>query len=171
MAKESTKDGRRRPQNAAALGFWQKIILVVTLLPFAVLFFPTVAVLGLGMLPTLGAYVADRDPQKHLTVAVGLLNFCGAVHPMLTLWEMGQGYGAMNLVIRDVYNWLVAYGAAGCGWLIYLLMPPLAGAYYRVATDARTHVLKAKKRKLIEIWGDEVSGDAEGREAMAGEGP
>ena len=123
------------------------------------------AVLALGMLPTLGAFVADRDPQKHLMVSVGLLNFCGSVYPMLTLWELGQTYEAMNLVIGDVYNWLVAYGAAGCGWLIYICMPSIAGAYYRVVTETRVRMLAAQKRKLIETWGDEVAGEMQDRDA------
>lgn len=159
MADQTTEEQQPPARRPSGLGLWQKFILAVALLPFAFLFLPTVAVLALGMLPTLGAFVADRHPQKHLVVTVGLLNFCGSVHPMLTLWELGQTYEAMNLVIGDVYNWLVAYGAAGCGWLIYLCMPSLAKAYYRVATETRIRMLKAQKRKLIETWGDEVAGD------------
>ncbi len=165
MADQTTEGKKQAARGRSGMGLWRKIVLAVALLPFAILFLPTMAVLALGMLPTLGAIIADRDPQKHLVVTVGLLNFCGLVHPMLSLWEMGQSYEAMNLVIGDVYNWLVAYGAAGCGWLIYLWMPSVASAYYRVATDARARMLKANKRKLVETWGDEVSGDTETRNA------
>ena len=165
MADQSTEDKERTAPGRSGLGLWQKIVLAVALLPFALLFLPTVAVLGLGMLPTLGAFIADRDPQKHLVVTVGLLNFCGVVHPMLTLWELGQSYDAMHQVIGDVYNWLVAYGSAGCGWMIFIVMPSFARSYYRVATETRVRMLTTTKRKLIETWGDEVAGDKEVRDA------
>lgn len=165
MADETTEDKPQAASNRPGLGMLQKIVLAVALLPFALLFLPTVAVLLLGMLPTLSALIADRDPQKHLVVTVGLLNFCGVIHPMLSLWELGQSYEAMNLVIGEVYNWLVAYGAAGCGWMIYIWMPSVAKAYYRVATETRVRMLMARKRKLVETWGDEVSGDTQTRGA------
>ncbi|MDH3476463.1 MAG: hypothetical protein OEM59_22520, partial [Rhodospirillales bacterium] len=61
---------------------------------------------------------------------------------------------------QDVYNWLVAYGAAGCGWLIYLSMPPFVHTYYKVASEARIQMLRRAQRKLIELWGEEVVASA-----------
>lgn len=171
MANQTTRSKEPASQDQPVMGLWKKVVLAVALLPFAALFLPSVAVLALGMLPTLGAYVADRDREKYLTVTVGLLNFCGTVHPLLTLWEMGQGYGALNHVIYDIYNWLVAYGLAGCGWLIYLLMPPVAASYYKVVTQARIQMLGSNQRKLVETWGEEVNGGPAAPDAAARENP
>lgn len=158
MAEQGT--GNRAAASRRPMGLWRKLLLSMLLLPFAALFLPTLVVLLLGLLPTLGAYVADRGREKHLAVTVGLLNICGCLPALFDLWATGQSYNAMSMAIQDVYNWLVAYGAAGCGWLIYLSMPPFVHTYYKVASEARIQMLRRAQRKLIELWGEEVVASA-----------
>lgn len=164
MTEDTAQSGPRKPARRTQMGLWQKILLAVVLLPFAALFLPTLAVLALGMLPTLSAYVVDRSREKHLAVTVGLLNFCGCVHALIGLWAAGQSYQSMNAAIYNVYNWLIAYGAAGCGWLIYMFMPSIVLAYYRVASEARIQILRSLQRKLVESWGEEVVGHEEAQD-------
>ncbi len=166
MAETGTDGGSGKPAGKGGMGLGQKLLLMMVLLPFAALFLPTLAVLALGLLPTLGAYVADRGREKHLAVTVGLLNLCGCVHALIELWSVGQSYNAMSAAIHDVYNWLIAYGAAGCGWLIYLSMPPLVRAYYKVVTESRIQVLRREQRKLVELWGEEITATVEAAPAQ-----
>lgn len=136
---------------------WQKGLLLVLLLPFSALLLPSLAVLTLGMLPTLAAYVADRGRDKQLALTVGLMNFCGCVPVVVDLWWHGHDFQAVGAVIGNVFDWLIAYGAAGCGWSIYLVMPPLAATYYVVNSQARVRMLKQHQRRLVELWGEEVA--------------
>lgn len=131
-------------------------------LPLAGLFLPTLIVLALAMLPTLGAYAAERSRERHLVVTVGLMNLSGSLPAVVKLWSLGQSFASVGPVIHDVFGWLIAYGAAGCGWLIYLIMPPVVGAYYRVVSEARIRVLKHSQRDLVELWGAEVAEDPGG---------
>jgi hypothetical protein len=126
-------------------------------LPIAGLLLPTLSVLALAMLPTLGAYAAERSQERHLVMTVGLMNLCGSLPAVVKLWSLGQSFGSVGSVIHDVYAWLIAYGAAGCGWLIYLITPPVVAAYYRVASEARVQILKYSQRDLVELWGPEVA--------------
>lgn len=161
MAETGTDGGSGKPAGKGGMGLGRKLLLLVVLLPFAALFLPTLAVLALGLLPTLGAYVADRAREKHLAVTVGLLNLCGCVQALIDLWSVGQSFNAMSATMHNVYNWLIAYGAAGCGWLIFLSMPPLVRAYYNVASETRIQVLRREQRKLVELWGEEIAATVE----------
>jgi hypothetical protein len=134
-----------------------KILFWTVLLPVAGLFLPTLTVLALAMLPTLGAYVAERSRENHLVVTVGLMNFCGSLPAVVELWSGGQSFAAIGPVLHDIFGWLVAYSAAGFGWLIYLLMPPIVAAYYRVASEARMQLLRHDQRKQVEVWGETVA--------------
>ena len=151
---EAAKQAKAAKANAP----WRSRILFWTvLLPVAGLFLPTLMVLALAMLPTLGAYVAERSRENHLVVTVGLMNFCGSLPAVVKLWSGGQSFAAIGPVLHDVFGWLVAYSAAGIGWLIYLLMPPIVASYYRVASDAHVQLLKHDQRELVEVWGEAVA--------------
>lgn len=138
----------------------QKWLLAAVALPFAGLFLPSLVVFAIGMLPTLGAFVADRYRQRHLTVTVALMNFCGTVPAAIDLWMAGQDYDALDRVVRDPVNWLIAYVAAACGWCIYLGMTPIVAAYFKVVTDGRVLALRRTQRQLVETWGEEVAEQA-----------
>lgn len=158
--------GRSQPAPpSGGLTGGQKWLIGAVALPFAALFLPSLAIFGIGMLPTLGAFVADRYRQRHLTVTVALMNFCGTVPAAFDLWMAGQDYQALEAVIRDPMNWLVAYAAAACGWCIYLAMGPIVAAYFKVVTDSRILALRRTQRQLVETWGEEV---AEGSGAETG---
>ncbi len=132
-------------------------------LPVAGLLLPTLGVLAIAMLPTLGAYVAERSREKHLVMSVGLMNLCGSLPAVVKLWSLGQSFASIAPVIQDVFVWLIAYGAAGCGWLIYSITSPVVGAYYRVSSEARIRMLKKSQRSLVENWGPEVAEDSGGQ--------
>ncbi len=145
------------PERQIGLTAWHKIVLAVVLAPFAGVLLPSLTLLLLGMLPTLAAAVAERARDRHLAVTVGLINFCGCVPLLMELWSLGQSFSVIGTVVRDTYGWLIAYSAAGLGWLIYLMMPPFVGAYYKVVTEAHLKVLQRTQRKLVEIWGEEIA--------------
>ena len=156
-----------KTDSTAAMAPWRKGLLIMVLLPFAGLFLPSLTVLGIGMLPTLGALIAERQREKHLAVTVGLMNLCGCLPAVVDLWSRGQSFAAVGDVLQDVYHWLIAFTAAGCGWLIYLIMQPLTAAYYKVIADARVRLLKHAQRGLVETWGEEIADEPQDAESPA----
>lgn len=149
-------DGRGATSRRPGLFWW------TVGLPIAGLLLPTLSVLAMAMLPTLGAYVAERGREKHLVMTVGLMNLCGSLPAVVKLWSLGQSFASIGPVIHDVFLWLIAYGAAGCGWLIYTITSPVVGAYFRVSSEARVRMLKQSQRNLVENWGQDVAEDADG---------
>ncbi|WP_119168638.1 hypothetical protein [Algihabitans albus] len=136
---------------------WVKALGAIFTLPILVVLLPSLLVLSVCLLPTLGAYVADRFRDKSLAITVGMLNFCGALPALGQLWSKGQTLAAAGEVLGDVFLWLLAYGAAGIGWILFTMMPPVVTTYLSLSGTARSQALRERQEKLIEIWGQEVA--------------
>jgi hypothetical protein len=121
---------------------------------------PSCIVLGIGMAPTVVAYIVDRTPEKYQTITVGLLNVCGTMPGLVKLWSRGQSYDNALSIATDPFSMLVAYGAAGVGWSIYLSLPLFLGHYYTMTSENRLRSLRHRQAELVESWGEEIAGDA-----------
>lgn len=153
--------------------FWMKILALTLLFPFAAVLLPTTLLFFIMMAPTWVAYITDRSREKHLAITVGMLNFAGTLPAIVELWTRGQNHDTAMSMIGDVFVWMVAYGAAFSGWLIFAFMPTFVGSYYRMTTDNRIKGLVKKQKALIAEWGHAVAegiaqavadDDAEGEE-------
>lgn len=127
---------------------------VIGLLVVAVL--PLCLVLVVGMGPTIGAAIFDRQPQRHLLRSVAMLNVAGMVQPVATLLHLGLSVYGAAMVLFDPYQWLWMYGSSAMGWLCFLGMPPvmhyvIAGRAARAARE-----LQARAESLVAEWGEEV---------------
>ena len=77
----------------------------------------------------------------------------------MTLWTTSHSIQAANEIIADPVLWLSAFGAAGIGWLVFLVMPPIMTAHYAIATESKTRVLRDRQGRLREDWGTELAED------------
>ncbi len=132
----------------------------------------TVILVLLGMLPTIVALIIDRSKHKSSTLCVGGMNFSGVFPYLLELWT-GANTSAIA-IITDIYKLLVMFAAAGFGWMLFLAIPPVVGAFLTVMSQRRVAQLRSNQKNIIEEWGEGVAGnltDGEGDgEALAGEG-
>lgn len=145
--------GRRMPRRRS------RVLAALALgIPVALLFLPTAMVLVVGMLPTLVAYVVDRDPDKPAPVAVGALNICGVTAYLIDLWTTGHTLAGAARILGDATAWLVMYGAAAIGWVIYTMIPPLVAMWMAGRARARITVLRERQADLVAEWGAEVAG-------------
>jgi len=138
---------------------WAKVLVLIMLFPFAALLLPTTLVFATMMAPTLVAYVTDRSREKHLAITVGFLNFSGTLPVIIDLWSMGQSHNAAMMLIADVYAWVVAYGAAMTGWVLFAIMPALVAGYFKMTTENRIKNLARQQKALIDEWGHAVAED------------
>jgi hypothetical protein len=155
-AKRPTKPGvRRRGRNTGSAAITVTVIVIVVLaltaLPLCLL------VIG-GMLPTAVAIVVDRHHRRYLARTVGAMNLAGVMPGALRLWEAGISFDSLQQVINSPYNWLVMYGAAAIGWVLYFCVPPVVAMVIEVKVDETKHRLEAKAKALVEEWGEEVTG-------------
>lgn len=153
MAKKSPPRGGGKRKKKS---LWTFLLL---LLPAGLVVLPTTILFGLGMIPTMVAYVVDRDPEKPAPITVGGLNFCGCLPYAIDLWKHGGGISAALKVFSDPMAWLVMYGAAAVGWAFYYGIPPAVANAEVMRSERRIDALKQRKVGLVQEWGPDVAGD------------
>ncbi|CAO3357517.1 hypothetical protein ABNQ39_21370 [Azospirillum sp. A26] len=135
------------------------LTLILLIVPAALIVLPTTILFGIGMIPTIVAYVVDRDPDKSAPITVGGLNFCGCMPFAIDLWKHQHTIGAAAKIFADPLAWMVMYSAAAVGWGIYYGIPPLVAGMEVSRAEKRVEVLKQKKVALVQEWGPDVAGD------------
>lgn len=135
------------------------LTLILLIIPAALIVHPTTILFGIGMIPTIVAYVVDRDPDKSAPITVGGLNFCGCMPFAIDLWKHQHTIGGVAKILADPLAWLVMYSAAAVGWGLYYGIPPLVAGMEVTRAEKRVEVLKQKKVALVQEWGPDVAGD------------
>ncbi len=132
------------------------LLAAFALIPAGLVVLPTTILIGVGMLPTVVAYVIDQDPEKSAPITVGAMNFCGVMPFAIGLWQAGHTLPALMPMLRDPVTWFFMYGAAGVGWLLYYGLPPMIAGVVVMRDETRIRTLDTERRALIEEWGPDV---------------
>lgn len=132
-------------------------LMLLLLIPLAMVFLPTTAVVTTGMIPTLVALVIDSSPRRYLTVAVGGLNLIGSCYFLHLLWAQPQGVSAVLSVLGSSYGWLCSLTGAGCGWLLFLGMPTIVRSIAAAQAKIRLFRLNREMEQMVKDWGPEVA--------------
>jgi len=147
----------RSPKTGKSGSTFNRILLVSLVIFIGLMFLPTVVFLVFAMLPTAVAYVVDRTPEKYQWICVGGLNFAGASPFLLNLWTGRHTIDAAVAQLTDVFNLVAMYGAAGLGWMLFIVLPPVVGAFMQFSAQRRITTLKATQTQLVQAWGQEVA--------------
>jgi hypothetical protein len=142
---------RRRVGGAATLAIIAVTAIAITALPVCVL-------LAAGLLPSLAAIATDRERGRYLARTVGAMNLAGVVPYALKMWEVGISFASLQQVMASPYAWLVMYGAASCGWLLYLGVPQVTAILLEAHAEQTKSRLESRAKALQEEWGEEVAG-------------
>jgi hypothetical protein len=151
--------GRGRKRGKGSSSGMMTVLLI--LFPVGLIFLPSTILLAVGMIPTVVAYVVDRDPDKTAPMTVGGLNFAGVLTFLISLWQAGHTMAAMTRVLTDPFAWLVMYGAAGLGWVLYYGIPPAVAGWVILRAEARIAQRIEEQRELTALWGTDVNGIVE----------
>ena len=130
--------------------------------PVGLLLLPTTLLLAVGMVPTLVALIVDRSREKLVVLVVGSLNFTGIMPSAMTLWQNDHTLAAALRILGDPVNWLLMYGAAGLGWLIYFSVPPLVAELASLHYQREIERHKQRQAALVKEWGQEIDDDGTG---------
>jgi len=137
------------------------------LLPLAALVMPTTLLLLAGLIPTVVAFIIDRDPDKSAPLTVGAMNFCGIMPFCIKLWQGGHTIDLTLRLLSQPGNWLVMYGAAAFGWLLYYGIPPLVVNAMVMREQQKIRELEQARAALVADWGPEIAGSSDEAEAEA----
>lgn len=149
-----------RPRRKSAFGLKAVLYLFVF---FGILIsaLPTATVLAVGLVPTVVALIVDMTPGRYLTRCVIGLNIAGISPFMHTLWTGGNNMMTAVGIVTDALAWLVIYGAAAMGWLLFMGFPGTVAVFQTLNAKRRIYVLQEKQKLLIEEWGDSIRSPAE----------
>ena len=153
MAKQPSAKAQASPPPKA----FKPALLLVLLLPVAALMAPIAIVMVAALVPSVVARIVDTHPNRYLTFTVLGLNLVGSlyfVHQVLTL---GNDLEVVARVLQDSIGWLAALSGAGCGWLLYLGVPPLIAKAAEAQSAMRLRRVHRDQTQLINEWGEVVA--------------
>lgn len=134
-----------------------------------VISFPTVLIVGFGLLPTIVAFIVDRTKKRYASVCVGGMNLAGVFPHLLPIWYGAHTADQAIETLTDVFVLFVMYGAAMFGWVLYFTIPPAVGAVLAVMAQSKVAELRTSQKRLIEEWGESVANPLETVETPAAE--
>ncbi len=139
--------------------------------PLLFILHPTVMVALGGMLPTLVAFIVDNRKERYAARTVGYLNLSGVFIVCLDMWAGDHTWQAALEMLYEPFNWLIMFGTAALGWVLYFIMPPISGTYLKISNDLKLRTLLGEQEKLVKEWGHGVSRNAPAapKEAPAGD--
>ncbi|MBI1216347.1 MAG: hypothetical protein GC185_11105 [Alphaproteobacteria bacterium] len=123
------------------------------------LVFPTTLLLCTCLVPTFVAAVVDPHPQKTAWVTVGCMNFTGTVPAWFDLWSKGNDLHQSLALLMDTHTYLISYGAALAGWVLYHNVTPFVAGMMVMKSEKRLKDIDKRQRELIRKWGTDVSGN------------
>ena len=135
-----------------------KPLLWVVLLSITVLKFPeSIILLLVGMLPTMVAFVIDRSSGKYATLCVGAMNIAGIFPSIFKLWTGQNSFSQSIQIITNIFDLVIMYGAAGFGWVLYIIIPSAVSALLNIIAQRRITRIRKQQHQLISEWGKNVA--------------
>ncbi|NRB10261.1 MAG: hypothetical protein HRU35_01395 [Rickettsiaceae bacterium] len=106
-----------------------------------------------AMLPAIIAIFLDRHHHKCLSATICSFNLIGALPYLVTIWESRSIDYSSQQIISNFSTWLVIYGAAAIGQLLYISMPLLIVKIYQTKKQVNINKLEKKYKEICEKWG------------------
>ncbi len=133
--------------------------LVVVILLFTTIAFPTMIVFFIGMMPAVVCYIVDLTPGRYAFRCVVAMNFAGVAPFLRLLWSEGHDISSAMGIIGDPFSWLVFYGTAAFGWALFFSIPGVVSAFQTLSAERRVNALRSRQNELAEEWGTVITGE------------
>lgn len=136
--------------SAASLIKWVAFaifLMVMVISKYAVIFFAS------AMLPSLIAFFLDKGKHKCASATICTFNLIGVLPYLIRLWKSPSIDSLAKLVIADVNSWMIVYGAALIGQLLYISLPLLIVKLYEAKNQVKINNLAKKCELLSKEWG------------------
>ncbi len=157
MAKQA-KTTRQRRKSAFGI---KTVLYMFVFFGIIISALPTAMVLAVGLVPTVVALIVDLTPGRYLARCVLGLNIAGIAPFMHNLWSGGNDMVTAVGIVTDAVAWLVIYGAAAIGWMLFMGFPGAVAVFQTLNAKRSIYVLQEKQKSLLEEWGDSIRSPAE----------
>ena len=153
MAKQAPAKAQASPPPKA----FKPALLLVLLLLAAFLMAPIAIVMVAALVPTVVARIVDSNPNRYLTFTVLGLNLVGSLYFVHQVLTKGNSLEVVAMVLQDSIGWLAALSGAGCGWLLFVAVPPLIAKVAEAQSGLRLRRVHRDQTQLINEWGEVVA--------------
>ncbi len=148
---------KKKSKKSGGITWKARIFLIVTTL-LALLFLPTSMLLFFGMLPSLVAFFMSAKGVGARASTVAGMNLAGCVPFVFKLWSMGNDFEASVDIVTNMNYMAIIYLAAAFGYMIDWVMTGIVSSFLYQKGLARMKAIKKRQKKLIDMWGHQVSG-------------
>jgi hypothetical protein len=114
---------------------------------------PTAILAGLLLAPGALAWLFDREPGRPAARPVLLCGMAAAIHPLVSLWTLGQTVPNALALAGDLSSLALAWAAQASGWLASEVVPLAATLLAEAGARARARRLRNERTALEEEWG------------------
>lgn len=136
---------------------WRVKFAIITLLIAAGVFFPSTLLFCGCLIPTFVAALIDNAQPRTAWLTVGCMNFAGTVPTWLSLLENGHRIDQSFELLMQASTLILAYGAAGVGWLIYFNITPFVAGLLVMRNEKRLKDIEKRQTALVAKWGRDVA--------------
>jgi len=122
-------------------------LMVLVISQYAFIFFTA------AMLPTIFAIFFDRNSHRCLSATICSFNLIGVMPYLIRMWESSSVDYVAKQILADVGTWMIIYGAAFIGQLLYASMPLLVVKMYSAKSKVRVSKYEKQHKTLCDQWG------------------
>ena len=122
-------------------------LMVLVISRYAFIFFAS------AMLPTIFAIFFDKNSHRCLSATICSFNLIGVMPYLIRIWEGSSIDYVAKQVLADVSTWMIIYGAAFIGQLLYASVPLLMVKLYYTKIDLKISKYKKQHKTLCDQWG------------------
>lgn len=106
-----------------------------------------------AMLPTLMAIFFDRKNHKCASATICTFNLIGVLPFLIRLWNTNSIDSMAKSVISDIDTWIIVYGAAFIGQLLYMALPLLITKLHVAKIQVNVEALEKRYSQISKEWG------------------
>lgn len=154
MAKKSSKSSGAKEKKSGSMK--RTFLLVIVSIAMIVVFKIGFLFFVIGILPSIVSFYIDATRNNLSFQTVFTCNLAGVLPFMAQMLQEGADAAAIQQVISNTTNWLIAYAAAGLGWVLVLTAPMISQMLINTLHQRQISRLKRQQRILVEEWGSEL---------------
>ena len=125
-------------------------LMVLVISRYAFIFFTA------AMLPTIFAIFFDKNSHRCLSATICSFNLIGVMPYLIRMWESSSVDYVAKQILADVGTWMIIYGAAFIGQLLYASKPLLIVKLYSTKINVKISKYEKKHKSLCDQWGIDV---------------
>ncbi len=108
----------------------------------------------IAVLPTIVAIFIDKRISRAASNIIGAFNISGVFPYLYSLWSLGpeEANSKAQLLIVDMYTWLIIYSSAALGWVVIWGIPNFMARFLSFRSDEKRKYYRKEQINLYKEW-------------------